>query len=137
MGMAVDVGVKSLESNHDLHRSSAEILGDLSSSYLLLFYAVECGLKAALLRRTNGRSTAELDPAMRSHSLRDLAKELRLDGQLVAKLTRCARRDSGQVEPHELHEAWRYGAVLIGDHEKNAVAAIRELSAWIDQELGR
>ncbi|WP_328604227.1 hypothetical protein OG943_29725 [Amycolatopsis sp. NBC_00345] len=134
--MGVEVGVRSLERSLQLHRSKAKELGDGAGANLLLFYAIECGLKAALLRRTSGRSTADLDPSLRTHDLRKLARELKIDGGLARRLTPCRSRETGQVHHHELHEAWRYGANLDREQEGLAVAALQALGAWCDQERG-
>jgi hypothetical protein len=110
-------------------------------SHLLRFYSVECGLKAALLRRRSLRSTGQLDQDLRSHNLRRLARELNLDQATYANLRRCRQRSHDSrdhpVEVHEVHEAWRYGAGLDGADEQEFVAGLRSLERWCRKELGR
>ncbi|MBG0815535.1 hypothetical protein HS045_15270 [Planomonospora sp. ID82291] len=104
---------------------------------LLLFYGVECGLKAALLDRQALKSTAQLPPQFRSHDLHRLAKELRLPPQLCGRMQPCAshKQENEKVAFADLHQAWRYGHTLKKDHEKAALAVLRELLAWCQREL--
>jgi HEPN domain-containing protein len=135
--VAVDVGVRCLEQNLVQHQANADALGEVQAAYLLLFYAVECGMKAAVLRRVKGRGTNDLDGPLRTHDLSRLAKELRLSADINTKLVRCRRPGADYVEHHELHEAWRYGAKLDPQHEAHAVAGLRELAKWCGQERGK
>ncbi len=108
-----------------------------SPAALLLFYGVECGLKAALLDRHGLRSTAQLPPQFRNHDLHRLAKELRLAPQLCSRMRPCTshRQEKEQVAFADLHQAWRYGHTLKKDHEEQALAVLRELLAWCQREL--
>jgi hypothetical protein len=79
--VTVDVGVSDLVRSYVCLRNAAtNATGE--SAHLLLFYGVEYGLKAAYLgkRGISGRGTQDLPHELRSHDLRRLAKELRLDG---------------------------------------------------------
>jgi hypothetical protein len=133
--MAVNVSVKALIASYVDKRGAAAETGE-SASALLLFYAVECGLKAAVLRRAGQRSSADLPQHLYSHDLRSLIKELRLPQQFV--LTSCRlRASSNRLEPTEWHQAWRYGATLDAEDEKRAVAALKSLSDWCRKEHSR
>jgi hypothetical protein len=108
-----------------------------SPAALLTFYGAECGMKAALLGRLHLRSTAQLPDHLRNHDLHRLAKELKLPSSLCKRMQPCASQHSdGQVAFAELHQAWRYGRSLQRDHEKEALAVLRELLDWCRQELG-
>jgi hypothetical protein len=102
---------------------------------------VECGLKAAYLgkRGINGRGTRDLPHELRNHDLRRLAKELKLDGGMTHQLLACRRRLAGErmVDHQDLHQAWRYGAALNADDEKQAVQALNVLSGWCRKEHNR
>lgn len=137
--MPVDVSAGALINSCSRLRSGADQLTG-PASHLLRYYAVECGLKAALLRQRNLRSTAQLDTDLRSHDLRRLAAELRLDAATYRQLRRC--RQSGgagarSVEPGEMHEAWRYGASVHTGDEQAFVAGLTSLERWCRGELGR
>jgi hypothetical protein len=137
--MGVDVGVSDLIRSYAALRDSAGSSSG-SAARLLLFYSVECGLKAAYLGKNgaNGRSTADLPQKLRNHDLRALAKELRL-GALADRLASCRRRHDSEckVEHRELHQAWRYGAALHTDDEKAADAALKRLGEWCQKEHNR
>lgn len=45
--------------------------------------------------------------------------------------------ESTQIAPHEVHEAWRYGARLSPTTEKAFVAGLDSLIVWCRKELGR
>lgn len=136
--MAVDVGVAALIGSYaTLRNDSAKTEG--APAHLLLCYAVECGLKAAYLRRGKSRSTDALPPELRNHDLRELGKALNLASTHLEQIKPCRRRHASQipVEPRELHEAWRYGAALDNDDEQRAVTAIQKLSEWCRRELNQ
>jgi hypothetical protein len=123
--VAVDVDLRALRASHRAHRAHSERLPPGSSANLLLFYAVECGLKAALIDRGKLRGTADLPEDLRDHDLRRLAPRL-VDG-----LRDCRRRhDGGHVPVRDLHQAWRYGAVLEPDGERAATQALVAVSNW-------
>lgn len=138
--MGVEVGVGDLIRSYAGLRDSAAGRDD-SAARLLQFYSVECGLKAAILGKngTNAHSTADLDPQLRTHDLRVLAKALNLSAETIGQLAGCRRRhdERSRVEQHQLHEAWRYGAALHGDDEKSADAALSSLSEWCRREHKR
>ncbi len=131
------MGHKQLCRAYGVHRDASKQLGDGPSAKLLLFYSVECGLKAEILRRRSLRDTSQLD--LRDHDLRKLAKELRLPPALCKGFKehyQQQKENSKAVAPHELHEAWRYGAVLRDHDDAEAVATLRRLDAWCAETLG-
>ena len=138
--MAVDVGVRDLIRSYVALRDSATETNG-SPAYLLLCYGVECGMKAAYLRKRGKRAqgTQDLPDNLRNHDLLKIAKELRLDAGLTSQLSACHRSHDGHltVAPQELHEAWRYGATLKHEDEKGALAALNNLSEWCRKEHSR
>jgi hypothetical protein len=136
--MSVDVGWQALRRAYAAHKDANEHLPSGPSAYLLLFYCVECGFKAALLHRQGLRGTNQLEASERGHDLRQLGKALRLSEQLMAGLRGCKNRSNGNVVAvHELHEAWRYGVALVADGENDVVAGLNKLSKWCRDELKR
>lgn len=136
--MAVDVGVRDLIRSYATLRDNA-LQTSGSAACLLCCYSVECGMKAAHLKRVNARGTQDLPPELRNHNLRDLAKVLNLGASLTSQLLACRRRHDKQnnVELHRLHEAWRYGASLDEEDEKRIRGALKGLSEWCRKEHGR
>jgi hypothetical protein len=135
--MPLDVGWKGLRAAYADQRDSSGHLGNSTSAYLLLFYAVECGLKAELMNQRGLRGTDELESSERTHDLRHLAKLLNLPADVVGALRKYRRHiDAPGVPVGELHEAWRYGARLRADDESDAVSSLRRLSDWCHSSLG-
>ena len=107
------------------------------SRHLLLFYAVECGLKAALLRRKKFRTTAQFDQGRNPrHDLMLLAKDLRLPATTIGKPVRFQlRRDNTSHEVKYAHQAWRYGVALRATDEDAVVSWLMQLFEWAKGEL--
>ena len=105
---------------------------------LLLFYAVECGLKAACLKRRGLRDTSEIEPLLKEkrHDLISWAKELRLpatitDGGAPFRLRAGgARQDLGLA-----HQAWRYGADVEPEDEDALGNWLEQVWQWARVEL--
>jgi hypothetical protein len=125
-------GVSELRSA--FNRLLAKSTADSESDYLLLFYAVECGLKALILHRARLRSTDQIsDPQIKgTHDLSRLAKELRMPASVAGA---CAsfrtQRDSLSYDIGHAHQAWRYGIRIAGPDEQLLVAWLRALATWI------
>jgi hypothetical protein len=138
--VTVDVGFVDLVRSYVRLREAAGSASD-GTAHMLLFYGVECGLKAAYLgkRGITGRGTQDLPQELRNHDLRRLVKELRIDGRRSRQLLSCRRKhdNSLTVDHQDLHQAWRYGATLDGDDEKEAVVGLNGLSEWCRKEHNR
>lgn len=131
----VHVGPRDLLRSFDQHAAESDRVSG-TTAHLLLFYAVECGLKGIALRLRKGRSTKDYPAEVRAagHDLREVAKHLRLPPQLRTHLAypECARRAASEpkVAPKQWHEAWRYGAILDAADETAAVHTLTELRQW-------
>lgn len=88
---------------------------DVDSAALLLFYAVECGLKSVYMLQNNLKFTDETRGAAASarsfsHNISALIQELRISRSSIQPMPpvvidRLGLNGSASV----LHEAWRYG----------------------------
>lgn len=136
--MAVNVSPRQMQSSSARHAEVAGSLPDSSSSSLLYIYAVECGMKAALMKRGNMIDSSSLPSELRTHSLRKLAKELRLPPGIDFSRLRCGPRNGvgSKIEEQELHEAWRYGRELSAPDEARAKLILGELLDWCKIEAG-
>ncbi len=138
--MPLSVTHRNLANSYVRLREAAEVATD-QISHLLRFYSVECGLKCAALRRQNLQSTAQL-PELKTHDLRQLARDLGLSAGEYQDLIACRRQQAKtaaaeKVAVAELHEAWRYGAPLDPEDEKRSVAGLASLGQWCWKEIGR
>lgn len=110
---------------------------------LLLFYAVECGLKSVHLRRLNLDTVDECIAREHLHDLNSLlstvkaGKEYFLPSTLVLKPYRA--RD-GSEKPRNLpigslNQVWRYGGALSDQENKNLQDLLEKIDVWIAKEI--
>lgn len=110
---------------------------------LLVFYAVECGLKAVWLRRQAREVLEGVDIDHLGHDLNQLFTELRIGHSLTSlpatitlkplgKSPRVRGR-SGGVDV--LHQAWRYGVEVQTPDDTLLEQKLDELNLWIEKEL--
>jgi hypothetical protein len=139
--------------NREMERAWRENLAasnhaDRSNAHrLLLFYAVECGLKATMMRR-RGRPVSRTDDfsdlVKAQHNINRLLDDLSADGGL--RLPRWIRmsdvKDSRgnsqerQLNAGQINQMWRYGGkssdgVSDSDLERKLV----RICKWIEREL--
>ena len=80
---------------------------------LLLFYAVECGLKSIYYRKVNSSVIIEICDDKSGHDLLSWAKKLMLPPKIIMRDPKFKlRRDGETLEVTKAHEAWRYGALI-------------------------
>lgn len=118
-------------------------------SYLLLFYAVECGLKSILLRQRRLTRTDQLNDSLISHNFEPLIKELRLPRSVVGNIgytndTSQMRipgfrldRDKSSWSMSEAHQAWRYGVRVHSEDELKVIEWLNKVCAWIKDNQNR
>jgi hypothetical protein len=88
---------------------------NIDSAALLLFYAAECGLKAAYMLQNNLKVADEERGNSRSarsysHNIRSLIQALNISRASIKPSPQIVIQRSGQTgDPVILHEAWRYG----------------------------
>lgn len=108
----------------------------------MLFYAVECGLKAVWLKR-QGRTLFEKDDIEKTgHDLRMVLKELRVGSDLALpdnlKL-HPAKKTTGDVPRNGdisiLHQAWRYGGECHSPSDQDCENQLEKVLNWIQGEL--
>ncbi|QJQ97781.1 hypothetical protein [Halomonas sp. PGE1] len=109
---------------------------------LLLFYAVECGLKAVWLKRQNRRLFDHEDIDRTGHNLRRMLKELKVgaDLSLPENLQLSPFRQSGALQPRNgdigiLHQAWRYGGKCAAPSDNDCEHQLEQVLNWIQGEL--
>lgn len=132
----VDVGVTELRKAYRKHKSAAISLGANPSGRLLLFYCVECGLKAVWLESKRCFNTAELSKETReqltTHALRTLVKDLRLPAAVTGDRIPVFKTKQGAHPLEESHQAWRYGATII-QNEGEVVQWLERVCDWLEE----
>jgi hypothetical protein len=109
---------------------------------LLLFYAVECGLKWLILKEKKQSRTDALNPELLTHDINKLLKELRASGDLVLNRTQMSpikktgkkSQDTRTVEPKDFNQMWRYGGKS-NVSDKEIEKKLLKIVEWIDSEL--
>lgn len=109
---------------------------------LLLFYAVECGLKAVWLKRQSRSLFDSEDIARTGHNLRQVLKELKVGSQLslpehlqLSAVTRDQVQISRNGDIGILHQAWRYGGECVGPTDMQCEHQLQQVLNWIQGEL--
>jgi hypothetical protein len=109
---------------------------------LLLFYAVECGLKSVWLKRQARSLFDREDIEKTGHNLRELLKELKVGANLSLpeNLQLKPLMRNGTEEPRNgdisiLHQAWRYGGNCTVPTDNACEYQLEQVLAWIKGEL--
>ncbi len=112
---------------------------------LLLFYAVECGLKAILMRRQQKRRTDLCQEILEcQHNVNKLLDYLRSGSSLklpiqlnMPKIRSKSGYDERKFTPGDLNQMWRYGGCCLADGitDEHLEKKLLEIANWIDGEL--
>jgi hypothetical protein len=115
--------------------------GNEPSKCLLLFYAVECGLKCVYLRRSNLRSTKQLATngllSLNGHDLQKWCKALNMSHLLSGTTIHFSVLSDASKKQYNIdraHEAWRYGVSLESEAQTSIVQWLFRLSDWIKKQ---
>ena len=121
--MMLRTACKNFEDAYRQHLAAIAVPADSQSvsHVLLLIYAIECGIKALLMKKWKARSWDEVH-AVRGcgasgHDLADGLKNLGVSARLTISRRRTSRDRDGRQEDvgaAELHQACRYAIPLQG-----------------------
>lgn len=119
-------------------RDAATILlgtPSIPAGLMLLFYAVECGLKHLLCVRNRG-SYLERDHALlMTHDLSSLVKELRFPVDPLPQAFKLARDKASQLPTSESHLAWRYGPAVVDADQAKLKLGLELLVERISEDI--
>ena len=105
------------------------------SHWMVLFYAVECGLKLFVMRNNpKMKSTADLDEELRSHCINLLLKKAGYGSPGVKSVKYGPDRTSMWAESAEIHLLWRYGIDADEAGQAAAVGRLSEIAEWLEAE---
>lgn len=115
-----------------------------NSHRLLLFYSVECGLKAAKMRRDKINSTLACPEIINKcgHDINKLLDILNVEKNLRIP-QRIRMNGNRQISVEEINQMWRYGGEAIIDNkhhsltDKDLEICLLKVSKWIEQELNQ
>lgn len=107
---------------------------------LMLFYAVECGLKAVWLKRQSRNLFNRMDIDRTGHNLRLVLKELNVGAVLslpenleLGPVNKGKELRKGDISI--LHQAWRYGGKCVAPTDDQCEHQLRQVLNWIQGEL--
>ena len=131
MSKPLDVGLSELRRSFFVLSKVAE-KGASPPHFLLLFYAVECGLKARILRKFDKWKLSHINKNVidniYTHDLSCLAKKA---GITVQDIGHLQLNRSEPLTIKKVHQAWRYGVVIAADDEKKVVNWLKKLQEKI------
>ncbi len=132
----LDAGISELRRSFSDHSKAAES-GTLPSHFLLLFYAVECGLKACILKDHGKLKLSDVNKniidKIYTHDLLYLLTKLRwaVGGtNLNFRLNR-----GGPCAIEKVHEAWRYGIQLDRNDENKIIGWLKTIQKKIERNI--
>lgn len=112
-----------------------------NGKFLLFIYAIECGIKALLLKRKNIKDTFKLlqneGPGNLTHDLRYLLIQLHSPHRLSENFQFQTRSKANEtVSLIDLHQALRYGGTFHIQGEKNKLESkLKKIDSWLQEEL--
>jgi hypothetical protein len=134
----VAADVRGLKQAFNAHKVASQETKGISS-YLLLFYAAECGMKSVWLKRNNLRTTNDIaDSTLLSpdgHNLNRWKKELRISASIGNAPAFSLARGGADLEVAKAHQAWRYGIRMNADKEKELVEWLEKIYNWIEEVI--
>jgi len=127
----IDAGLNELKHSFSEHSRAAQT-GSSSSHFLLLFYAVECGLKACILKFYRKIKISQIkNQDITTHDLAFLVQELKWRMKdITFRLESGSARSIGDA-----HQAWRYGISIDGDDEKKVIEWLKQVQKKIKEEI--
>lgn len=129
----------------ELHRNSMPRQdGERENAHrLLMFYAVECGLKAVWLKRKGQTLFSETDIKQTGHDLIKILTHLRAGHHLslpeniqlnpVKTADESQWQRNGNIE--SLHQVWRYGSRCQSPTDEACEQQLEQVLDWISGEL--
>ncbi|MEA5509572.1 hypothetical protein VB715_07335 [Crocosphaera sp. UHCC 0190] len=110
---------------------------------LLLFYSVECGLKAVIMKRQNKNCTdlCKKEFEESKHNINKLldflkaGKDLKLPNQL--NMRPLKQNEERKFTAGDINQMWRYGGCSEDIKDDELEKKLIKILTWIEQELGR
>jgi hypothetical protein len=129
----IHAGIRELKASH-IRLSAAAKTNQGPPAHLLLFYAAECGLKYAQLRRNNLPTTERLREL--DHDLVALIKSLNLPASALGAppTLHLSRNQRESCATSGAHQAWRYGVRINAEDEARFVTWLQKICEVVVKE---
>lgn len=107
---------------------------------LLLFYAVENGLKSLIMRK-EGVSAGDVDFSAEKHDLNRLLDRVMASSSLKLPVSVRMKSDPPSASQRscrigDVNQMWRYGCVAESPSDSVLEAKLEAVAVWIDAEIG-
>jgi len=110
--------------------------GTSPSHYLLLFYAVECGLKSIFLNKNPNYANTNNIPQFHGHDLERWIKDSTIPANAIGATPKIhLQTNNSSCSIKDTHQAWRYGIVLSPTDEQKLVNWLKQIHNWIEEEI--
>lgn len=136
--MQIHVTRKEMENAYRNHKLVWESGKDIPNNSLkmILFYAVECGLKAYFmqkfnLERTDRTNQDNISPSNYIHRVDSLCSKL----DIKMKTHRVKNNGEKPIEFWDLHQAWRYGKQLDNNEENRCINEFQKILDELNEKL--
>jgi hypothetical protein len=115
-----------------------------NSHRLLLFYAVECGLKTLLMKQRQVNSSDQVEEILSSkHDLNKLLDHLKAGSALrlprhiqLSNIRVQGKETERKVSSGEINQMWRYGGSSYKTYsDQDIEKALLEIVKWIQEQL--
>lgn len=112
-----------------------------ASHKLLLFYAVECGLKLLILNKIKQDTTVafskhtELKGKLNGKNGHDIKYMLKYLGYTQVKLPELQCLNGLTASPSEYNQVWRYGISVDSGIENQIEAELCKIISWIERRI--
>ncbi|MBF0438467.1 MAG: hypothetical protein HQL93_05025 [Magnetococcales bacterium] len=126
----------------NMHARAVKLQGlPPASAHILLFYAVECGLKYLLLEKRMVRTCPDKG-LFHSHELANILRELSPSAAEVGRSPSDLHLILGSRKmrhPYlgDVHSAWRYGISIDQENEKEIVDWLLQVNSYIAKRMKR
>ncbi|MGE5343303.1 MAG: hypothetical protein ACM3SY_17680 [Candidatus Omnitrophota bacterium] len=103
------------------------------SHKMVLFYAVECGLKAYYMKKKGLEFSSDANDSVHrySHNLNELLKKL----DLSPRIPNIGKNLESPLSAVHLHTAWRYGKILDNEEESLCIQKLTNILVEINVKL--
>ena len=119
---------------------AAQVTPRTNAHRLLLFYAVECGLKASYMKRCNMDPIGNHPPELITHDLNRILALLHVGGHLsLPSQMRLPSFKNPLLQRScnvgEINQVWRYGGSLEDPTDFALEQGLEAIQHWISKEL--
>jgi hypothetical protein len=124
--------------------NASKVVRRTNTHRLLLFYAVECGLKAVLMKRNAASCTSHcIEIGKAQHNLNHLldtlgaGRTLKLPSQFnMNDINDKGLKRERKLDPGKINQAWRYGGTItsmINENNQRVSLTDKDLEAYLDK----